>query len=63
MCLPSLFVGDIVGRILQYRVRGNRKDAEHRLFVRTHQMQRQQAIHRCITVRDSISNSVKEKDT
>jgi len=62
VCPPSLFVGDIVGRILQYRVRGNRKDAGHRLFVRTHRMQKQHAIHRFITVGDSISNSVKEKD-
>jgi hypothetical protein len=39
------------------------RDAGHRLFVRIHRMQRQHAIHRFITVRDSISNSVKEKDT
>jgi hypothetical protein len=63
VCTPRLFVPDHVGQVLHCRVRGDGKDAGHRLFVRTHRMQRQHAIHRFITVRDSISNSVKEKDT
>jgi hypothetical protein len=63
VCPPSLFVGHNAGQVLLRRARGNRKDAEHRLFVRRHRMQRQCAIHRFITGRDSISNSVEEKET
>ena len=44
MCTPALFVRDNVGQVLQRPVRGNGKDAGHRLSVRTHRMQRQNVI-------------------
>jgi hypothetical protein len=63
VCPPGLIVGDIAGQVLLRRVRGNKKAVGRRLFVRRQRMQRQHAIQRFITGRDSISNSVKEKDT